>query len=295
MVDFESVLSDDYEDYFMKYLANIKDGNDEKYDMLTNRNSKFLFYHFNDFLRQINEPTKPVRHSVVQNDKTALEILQNKDWQNFIERILEVRQSNNGGEFTKLVNAKEVQIFENSVENLTICKNLYTEFYNQVSKNLVEVLHNLPANELEDIDKGLERSYFFIDFDSLTNLEEIMNGYSQFYHGLGCFPGRQDLTIIPTPDVPSFIKIDEIISPNQLYEKFRGSDAKGLVSVQVLAALDIYLGGDVELSRDTMTEFLHSLSMQALNRKNNNIQLNFEKAADLVTSVISLLRQQNKK
>ena len=117
MVDFESVLSDDYEDYFMKYLANIKDGNDEKYDMLTNRNPKFLFYHFNDFLRQINEPTKPVRHSVVQNDKTALEILQNKDWQNFIERILEVRESNNGGEFTKLVNAKEVQIFENSVEN----------------------------------------------------------------------------------------------------------------------------------------------------------------------------------
>ena len=122
-----------------------------------------------------------------------------------------------------------------------------------------------------------------------------MNGYSQFYHGLGCFPGRQDLTIIPKPDLPSFIKTDEIISPNQLYEKFRGSDAKGLVSVQVLAALDIYLGGDVELSRETMTEFLHSLSMQALNRKNNNIQLNFEKVADLVTSVISLLTQQNKK
>ena len=116
-IDFEFVLSDNYEDYFMKYLANIKDGNDEKYDMLTNRNSKFLFYHFNDFLRQINEPTKLVRHSVVLNEKTALEILQNKGWQNFIERILEVRQSNNGGEFTKLVNAKEVQIFENSVEN----------------------------------------------------------------------------------------------------------------------------------------------------------------------------------
>ena len=151
-IDFEFVLSDNYEDYFMKYLANIKDGNDEKYDMLTNRNSKFLFYHFNDFLRQINEPTKLVRHSVVLNEKTALEILQNKGWQNFIERILEVRQSNNGGEFTKLVNAKEVQIFENSVENLTICKNLYTEFYNQVSENLAEVLRNLPANELEDID-----------------------------------------------------------------------------------------------------------------------------------------------
>ena len=44
-----------------------------------------------------------------------------------------------------------------------------------------------------------------------------------------------------------------------------------------------------------MTEFLHNLSMQALNREKGNILLNFEKIADLVTSVISLLRQQNEK
>ena len=77
---------------------------------------------------------------MVLNDETALEILQNKDWQYFIERILEVCQSNNGGEFTKLVNAKEVQIIENSVENLRICKSLYREFYNQVSENIAEAL-----------------------------------------------------------------------------------------------------------------------------------------------------------
>ena len=77
------------------------------------------------------------------------------------------------GEFTKLVNAKEVQIIENSVEYLTICKSLYTEFYNQVSENLAEALRNLPANELDEIDRDLEHNYFFIDFDSLTNQEEI--------------------------------------------------------------------------------------------------------------------------
>ena len=59
-IDFDFILSDDYNDYFMKYLVNIKDGEDEKYDMLTNKNSKVWFYHFNDYLRQINEPIKPV-------------------------------------------------------------------------------------------------------------------------------------------------------------------------------------------------------------------------------------------
>ena len=66
-IAFEFILSDDYEDYFMKYLVNIKDGEDEKYDMLTNKNSKFLFYHFKDYLKQINH-------------ETVLEILQNKNW-----------------------------------------------------------------------------------------------------------------------------------------------------------------------------------------------------------------------
>ena len=118
-----------------------------------------------------------------------------------------------------------------------------------------------------------------------------MNAYSCFYHRLGRFHGRQDLIIIPKRDIPHFIKTDEIILPNQLNEKFKGSDAKGLVSAQVLAILNIYLGGDVELSRGSVTEFLHNLSLQALNRENGNILLHFEKISDLVTAVISLLKQ----
>ena len=66
-----------------------------------------------------------------------------------------------------------------------------------------------------------------------------MNAYNYFYHVLGRFLGKLDLVIIPKPDTQKFIKTDKIISPNQLYEKFRGTDAKGLVSVQVLTALNI--------------------------------------------------------
>ena len=44
-----------------------------------------------------------------------------------------------------------------------------------------------------------------------------------------------------------------------------------------------------------MTEFLHNMSMQVLNRENNNILLDFENVTNLVTSIIVLLKQQNKK
>ena len=49
------------------------------------------------------------------------------------------------------------------------------------------------------------------------------------------------------------------------------------------------------VSRKTMTEFLHKMSMQVLNREEDNILLDFENIADLVTNIIALLRQQNKK
>ena len=58
-IDYEFILDESYEDYFMKYLVNINQNEDQKYDILTNKNSKFLFHHFNDYLAHINEPTKP--------------------------------------------------------------------------------------------------------------------------------------------------------------------------------------------------------------------------------------------
>ena len=93
----------------------------------------------------------------------------------------------------------------------------------------------------------------------------------------GRFPRKLDLIIIPKPDTPAFIKTDEIISPNELYEKFWGTDAKSLVSVQALVVLNIHLGGDIKLSKKTMTEFLHKMLMLALNKENSNILLDFEK------------------
>ena len=58
---FELIITDSYDDYFIKYLINIKDENDDKFDILTNKNLKFFFCHFNDYLRQINEQVKLIR------------------------------------------------------------------------------------------------------------------------------------------------------------------------------------------------------------------------------------------
>ena len=84
--------------------------------------------------------------------------------------------------------------------------------------------------------------------------------------------------------MPYFIKTDKIISTNQFFEKFSRSDAH--VSIQALAALNIYLGGDREISRQALTEFLHNISHQALKKDNDNIFIQFYRTAELIIKLI---------
>ena len=52
----EFQLFDSYEDYIMNYLTKIESESDYVLDMLSHKNTKFLFYQFNQYLAQIGKP-----------------------------------------------------------------------------------------------------------------------------------------------------------------------------------------------------------------------------------------------
>ena len=70
---------------------------------------------------------------------------------------------------------------------------------------------------------------------------------------------------------------------------------RGLVSIQALATLNIYLGGNAEISRQALTEFLHNMSHQALNKDNDNVFIQFDRTAELIIELISVLLDRNNK
>ena len=70
--------SESYDEYITNYLAAIENINDDKYDMLTNKSSEFLFYNF---------------FSTIGDDNYALTELQNRNWPYFIEKILAFSQN----------------------------------------------------------------------------------------------------------------------------------------------------------------------------------------------------------
>ena len=80
-----------------------------------------------------------------------------------------------------------------------------------------------------------------------------------------------------------------ILSPFDLYEKFNSTDAHGLVCVQFLAALNVFLGGDKIILKNTVSEFFHDLSMQALNEMDNRVKAKFDAINDLNKNIYNLL------
>lgn len=97
------------------------------------------------------------------------------------------------------------------------------------------------------------------------------------------FPGSLDLTPVPQGEVSKFIKANDIISPVALYQKFNSSDCHGLVWTQFLAALNIYLSGNSEISNDAMSEFVWvTLSMQELCKSNDIVLIKFDDITDWI-------------
>ena len=75
----------------------------------------------------------------------------------------------------------------------------------------------------------------------------------------------------------------EKISLKSLYEIFKDTKSHGIVSVQLLLALNLFFfGGDASLSKDTMTELYKNLSFETLCGNQNT---EFEKVSDLTAHI----------
>ena len=83
----------------------------------------------------------------------------------------------------------------------------------------------------------------------------------------------------------------EELNIKKLYEKFRTTNSRALVSSQFLAALNIFFGGDPELSRRFLTEFYQNMTVSTLS---TDRAFTFDAFTDLSTSInLSLRRQRN--
>ena len=111
---------------------------DDKFGIETHSSSKFLLYCFNNLRRDFGEEAYKIRHIIISEDLHELEKLQSRDWSYFIDRLLEI--SDGGISSLNLFNfdqnrntTEKIEIINDTIENLKICKNYYSDIYANVS------------------------------------------------------------------------------------------------------------------------------------------------------------------
>ena len=77
------------------------------------------------------------------------------------------------------------------------------------------------------------------------------------------------------------------MSPIDLHKNFKATDA--LASIQAIAALNILLWGDEDVSKNALTEFLRNLTFQALSKENDDILLSFDFVDNLFLNIFERL------
>ena len=96
-----------------------------------------------------------------------------------MERIIEIREGNISSLEEVATNENdfnELEIFNDSVNNWNICKELYRDFYTAVSFQFVDYLKFLLNHILQKIEDDLKINFFaFLDIKNDPNVEEIFH------------------------------------------------------------------------------------------------------------------------
>ena len=273
-IEHNFVFDHDYITYFDWLINGFSTSQKQKLDIFKNKNSKFLFYHFNEYSQQAKLELKKIKHSVVMQDYIAAEEIQNKDWQYFVESVLK-----SSIEPKEKESVKQFQL--DTLENITIVKKTYEKLYNTVAKSFFSTLQKLPFEERENISDDFAQENFDL------NDSESLDSWVAFYYKFGRFPGSQEVVILPQIQTPELIGSASIgLSPIYLYKKFHTGESKGLVSLQALAALLIHFGGERITAKRAMDEWQSNLLFQTLSKENDSVIMQFEKVGKLVYDIL---------
>ena len=279
IIDFELDIDDDFEFYLNEVINGTTD---DKFDIDTNSTSKFLLYHFNNLRRDFGEVAYKIRHTIISNDLHALEKLQSTNWPYFIDRLLEISKRNitelNLFNFEQNQNNREqLRIINDTIGNLKTCKSYYADIYANIGCIFQNYLLNAPDVLIKKIQNDIRLNLFSgIDLKTKQNPSEILKVFDRIFFLYGSFAAINELTVVPTGDVPDFVKSKDVISSLELYDKFSSGSSRGLAYLYFLAALNIHLGGKKLISKNAMSEFYHNLSMQALSKSNDEVFFKFD-------------------
>ena len=118
--------NDTFEKYITSFLQNFSIDDQEKFDLLSFKNSKYLFYRFNDFVKIYGNPRYKLLHTRKMLDSVALKKLEDKNKQFLVEKI------NHGVQFENFYQANPEQkpeLIKTIESNYKVARRVYQHIY----------------------------------------------------------------------------------------------------------------------------------------------------------------------
>ena len=141
---------DNYEDYVKNDLTQIESESDDPLDMLTHKNTKFLFYQFNQYLAQIEQPLKFIKHTLIADNNYAVTVIQEKNGSILLNVCWRIPSNNKRWEniFSRQYTSRKCYS-KRLIKNITICKNVYKNLYGTVADRSHQALNYIDREQLK--------------------------------------------------------------------------------------------------------------------------------------------------
>ena len=133
-------------------MQNFSIDDQEKFDLLAFKNSKYLFYRFNDFVKAYGNPRYKLLHTRKMLDSVALQKVEDKFKQFLAEKII------HGVEFENFYQANPEQkpeMIKTIESNYKVARRVYQILYFDIAKLFYEYIQSIGLYERQDIEEDI--------------------------------------------------------------------------------------------------------------------------------------------
>ena len=151
--------SKSFEEYISNFLQQFSIDDQEKFDLLAFKNSKYLFYRFNDFIKAYGNPRYKLLHTRKMLDTVAVEKIEEKNKQFLIEKLI------HSVEFEDLYATnpeRKPEILYLMEKNYRILRRVYQQLHIDTTELFSEFINSLSSYEIHDMDEDIKANVWGI-------------------------------------------------------------------------------------------------------------------------------------
>ena len=253
----------------------------DKFDFFTNKNVKYLFYKFNDYLLFRNLPTVPVRHSKIAENKIILKKVQNSDWKYLVVSVIKLVENDRSHLKPPLPKNEEKKSMKH---NYKVARRVYGSIYTNIAEQFKIYVNSLLPDEIDEIENNFRANgNGLLSVRDAASATELFDSFVMFYYINGRLPYTDGHLFVPDGEIPPVIQ-GENLNLKELFPKFFLTKSNGLVSAPFLAALLLFFSEKESLVKNFLAELYRNLTVEALSSDNDSL-FEFQALTDLCAEI----------